>query len=170
MILFEIKQNNKIKKIYVDLDGVLADFHARAEEIWGAPVPTDSLLTNNDAFWKKMQTVPRLYRDLPWMSDGQKLWKYVSGYEPTILTAIPRTSSVPHAADDKRHWVTTRLGRDVPVIISPNTKSKQMHAEPGTVLIDDRPDTIERWNAAGGMGIHHKNTKTTIQQLQKLGI
>jgi hypothetical protein len=40
------------------------------------------------------------------------------------------------------------------------------------ILIDDRADTIERWNAKGGIGILHdpKNPQATIKILKELGL
>ena len=38
------------------------------------------------------------------------------------------------------------------------------------ILIDDFASNIKRWEAAGGIGILHKNANDTIQQLKKLGL
>ena len=38
------------------------------------------------------------------------------------------------------------------------------------ILIDDREDTIERWETAGGKGIHYKNAGQVINDLKKLGL
>jgi len=38
------------------------------------------------------------------------------------------------------------------------------------ILIDDREDTINRWNAAGGIGILHTSAPNTIEQLKQLGL
>ena len=38
------------------------------------------------------------------------------------------------------------------------------------ILIDDRLDTIERWNAAGGTGIHYQNISQVLNDLGKLGL
>ena len=35
------------------------------------------------------------------------------------------------------------------------------------ILIDDREDTIERWETAGGKGIHYKNAGQVINDLKK---
>ena len=50
------------------------------------------------------------------------------------------------------------------------SKNKQKHAAPNHILIDDRKDNIERWEAAGGVGILHTNAKNTIACLKKLAI
>ena len=49
------------------------------------------------------------------------------------------------------------------------SNNKQVYAEPNAILIDDREDIIERWNKAGGIGIHHTSAENTIKQLKELG-
>ena len=39
-----------------------------------------------------------------------------------------------------------------------------------SILIDDRIDLKENWEAAGGIFIHHVNTETTIRKLCDLGV
>lgn len=39
-----------------------------------------------------------------------------------------------------------------------------------SVLIDDRESLREAWENAGGIFIHHIDTKTTIQKLKEYGI
>jgi hypothetical protein len=38
------------------------------------------------------------------------------------------------------------------------------------ILIDDLPNTIEEWNAKGGVGILHTSAANTIKELKKLGL
>jgi hypothetical protein len=38
------------------------------------------------------------------------------------------------------------------------------------ILIDDREDTIGRWNAAGGTGIVYKSISQVLNDLKKLGL
>lgn len=172
MDLFELARKVEYK-IYCDVDGVLADFDQRARQLTGI---TGVLPNNNDypetkKFWKLLrERHPRIFRDLPLMADGEKLWQYIRGYNPTILTAVPRLESFPHAPADKRYWIGRRFGTNIHVIVTPSAKAKSQYAEPNAVLIDDREDTIEQWNSRGGIGILHKNAKTTIQQLQKVGL
>ena len=52
-------------------------------------------------------------------------------------------------------------------------KDKQDFANENSILIDDREDTIERWNNAGGIGIHHpentSNLTPIFNKLKELG-
>jgi hypothetical protein len=53
--------------------------------------------------------------------------------------------------------------------------AKEKHLEcsgPDDILIDDREDTIQRWNDAGGVGIYHPKNgdpSNVIKRLEKLG-
>lgn len=171
MELFELAKNITYK-VYVDVDGVLADFHQRATQLTGMNViPDRNDREETKVFWNKLKREhPRVFRDLPLMPDSGKLWKYVRGYQPTILTAVPRLESFPTAPEDKKFWIKQHFGSGVPVIVVQSAKVKPEYAEPNAILIDDRDDTIEQWNARGGIGILHKNAKTTIQQLQRIGL
>jgi hypothetical protein len=51
-----------------------------------------------------------------------------------------------------------------------SAKSKKDFAAPNHILIDDREDTINSWNVAGGIGILHTSASNTINQLKKLGL
>ena len=58
---------------------------------------------------------------------------------------------------------------NTPLILCPAIE-KQKYADPNSILIDDNSGNIERWKAAGGIGIRFYNTSQTIKDLQKLGL
>jgi len=47
---------------------------------------------------------------------------------------------------------------------------KQLFSGENRILIDDLPNTIEEWNAKGGIGILHTSAANTIKELKKLGL
>ena len=49
-------------------------------------------------------------------------------------------------------------------------KNKAKFSHPNYILIDDRQDTIDSWNAKGGIGIHYKSASQVIQDLKELGL
>ena len=55
-------------------------------------------------------------------------------------------------------------------LILRSAKHKKDFAGPNCILIDDRIDNIQGWRDAGGIGIHHINTKHTIDQLKVLDL
>ena len=58
----------------------------------------------------------------------------------------------------------------VPVKFGYKASGKAKFAGPNKILIDDREDTIGRWNAAGGTGIHYKNIGQVLNDLKTLGL
>ena len=44
-----------------------------------------------------------------------------------------------------------------------------MNKRQPAILIDDYPKNVQQFKSAGGIGILHSNTQTTISQLRKIG-
>jgi hypothetical protein len=55
------------------------------------------------------------------------------------------------------------------MILVPAWKKKE-YATPTSILIDDRADNINQWEAAGGIGILHTDAASTIAKLKELGL
>jgi hypothetical protein len=51
-----------------------------------------------------------------------------------------------------------------------SARNKPNYSKRNSILIDDRKDTIDAWNAAGGIGIHHTSAASTIEKLKELGL
>ena len=50
------------------------------------------------------------------------------------------------------------------------TTDKAAWAGPDRILIDDKKEAIEPWEAAGGIGILHTSAADTIRKLKTLGL
>jgi hypothetical protein len=158
--------------IFCDLDGVLVDFDKGYEELTGKNTKHADLQDKNE-FWglldksleEKGLTEYDYWVNLPWMTDGQTLWNYIKPYTPYILTA---PSLDPGSKQGKKEWVE-RLDGMKKIYFKP-AKFKAEYAGKNRILIDDREDTIDKWNANGGIGIHHTSAENTIKQLKNLGI
>lgn len=153
-------------KIYCDMDGVLADFDLQFKNLTGLFPKQYEQKYGIDKFWDIIPNdTTRFWSQIPWMKDGKQLWDYIRKYNPTILSAPSREQT---SKQGKREWVMREL---------PNTnlklkgaQYKHEFAKPNHILIDDRADTIKRWNDAGGIGILHISSSNTIKQLKKLGL
>ena len=153
-------------KVYCDMDGVLVDFERGYNDLTGKQTPgVDSTYDKND-FWSAITKAgAKFWAELNWMSDGQQLWDYIKQYNPKLLTAPSREKS---SEIGKQEWIDKNLP-GIPVIFK-QAKDKKDLAEPNAILIDDRKDNIQQWIDAGGIGIRHISTESTIKQLQKLGL
>lgn len=148
-------------KWFVDLDGVLADFATHYTNTTGL-TPN---LAADDVDWKLVHGVPGFYRNMPPMLDAAELWNAIKGFNPTVLTGVPK--SVPGAAADKVAWCAQHLGANVPVITCAS-RDKCKYGGPGTVLIDDWNKYKHLWVAAGGTWIAHTSAANTIKLIKAL--
>ena len=153
-------------KVYCDMDGVIVDFERGYNNLTGKQTPgVDSTYDKND-FWSAITKAgAKFWAELNWMPDGQQLWGYINQYNPKLLTAPSREQS---SEIGKQEWINKNLP-GTPVIFK-QAKDKKDLAEPNAILIDDRKDNIQQWVDAGGIGIRHTSTESTIKQLQKLGL
>jgi hypothetical protein len=148
-------------KLYLDLDGVLADFDRGVEAVTGRrpeEMPRREM-------WRALARAPDFYGTLELMHDAEVLWEFCRPHEPTILTGLPLGDWAP---EQKRRWVASMLGPDVPIIAC-MARDKHRYSGAGHVLVDDRASTREAWERAGGVFIHHVSAERSIAELQKLG-
>jgi len=184
--LFETSQNTGFK-LFVDLDGVLVDFEKGVSAFMAddmsdkgyknLPVIQGYAMGNNKqsrAFWKKVEMIEEsdaiaLWTNLGWMSDGKKLWGYINGYNPVILSS-PGTSSRHIIEAGKKIWIDRHLSPKPSYIFEPD-KFKHAKGKPGIqhILIDDSKKKLDPWEAAGGIGIFHTSASDTIKQLKNWG-
>ncbi len=171
--------------IFCDMDGVLVDFDKGYKELTGKSTKHQTN-QNKDEFWdifresltSKGTTEKHFWENLDWMSDGKQLWDYISQYNPYILTAPAVNHDLPADIRYKLEHNESKQGKLEWVKRLPNMKKiyfkgsnfKQDLAGPNKILIDDRPQIIEKWNEKGGIGILHTSSKNTIKELQKLGL
>lgn len=164
---FDVEKNT----IYVDMDGVIADFDKFLLERMGRTFPHNIGPTEDVLMWDFLQNVERLYWHLPPTEYAFELMDMVHsvGANVEILTAIPRRTAIVGAEQDKREWMAKYFGDKIKVNIGPFSKDKWKHAKQGDILIDDRPDNIEEWHGAEGIGILHlydnfENTKNKLKE------
>ena len=172
MKLYELDKNYKL---YLDIDGVFANFGKGVEKLLGYKHSEDQY--ENDPKYKKemWRAVGKhraaggeLWYDLELLPDAMTLWNYVKGLNPTFLSATG-TSASKHTADQKMRWLSKHFG-DVDAILVTAAAEKAKHAADGAILIDDKAKAIDPWEAAGGTGILHTSAASTIKQLKGLGL
>ena len=102
---------------------------------------------------------------MDWMSDGKQLWDYIKSYNPTLLSSPSRAD---HSRMGKRIWRQRNLP-SIKLVLAQAIR-KQNYATPDSILIDDRETNIDQWIKAGGIGILHTDTASTIKKLKELGL
>ena len=150
--------NPLVNTIFVDMDGVVADFDAFVLREMGRTFDHASGPQEDKEMWDFLSKVPHLYAQLEPTPYAFDLWHLVNtvGAKVEFLTAIPRRTTMPDAETDKRAWVARYFGEHVPVRIGPYSRDKWKHAARNDILIDDRQDNIQDWTVKGeGIGILH---------------
>lgn len=149
--------NPEINKIFLDMDGVLADFDRFLIENFGRTFPhTEG--PRDMTMWDLLASVDHLYFKLeptPYCMELVDLARSLSP-QVEVLTAIPRRATMPDAEPDKRAWIKKYVDDEMLVNIGPYSSDKWKHARPGDIIVDDRPDNIKDWaERGGGIGILH---------------
>lgn len=149
-------------RLYLDLDGVMADFdtHHQANFGW---VPSHDL---TDEQWQAIHDQPSFFLDMPMCEGAHGLFQALWDYRPIILTACPKTN-YQHVARQKRQWVKNHLGSAITVlpVIGGHNKPMFMHAK-GDILIDDYGKNCRAWEAEGGRAIKHVTAAQTLKELK----
>lgn len=152
-------------QLFLDMDGVLADFDKRAQQILGVPPHQYETVMGAKAFWDRLQSTPDFYNSFDLMLDAPFLLDAVAHLDPIVLTGVPMGD---WAAPQKRTWVK-RMARGLPVICC-RAKDKSLHMSPGDVIVDDRIEHAHLWNAKGGIWVQHTSAYESIGKLRDLGI
>ena len=149
--------------IYVDMDGVLTDWDSAVEKLGHGSSDEIKKRGGDSLLWAIIGKVgTSFWSQMNWTKDGQKLWKNIKSYHPTILSAPTKN---PTSITGKNQWIDKNLGKYIKRILVPS-KEKKQYAKENSILIDDRIDNVKDWKLSGGIGILHKNTNDTISKLK----
>jgi hypothetical protein len=158
-----------VVKIFLDNDGVLADFDGHCIALFGkSPRELGDVelwrLVNQDAsaFWSGIPVMPR----------AQELIDIARPHGLTILTGCPydvtdNTRICPIAQAHKPSWIEQHFGPGIPVITC-FSRDKPLHmSAPRDILVDDFIVNIKRWQAAGGKTVWYQNADQAIARLKE---
>lgn len=161
-----MEEKNKIQ-IYCDLDGVLTDFDGRFFEKSGVPSTRFKEQYGEESFWAEVgRHGVAFWAGMKWTADGRCLWEYLLKYDPEILSAQSKDSN---SRIGKNIWIKRELRIDKVKVHIVWRKQKQQFAGNGNILIDDRNENIQEWEANGGKGILHTSAENSISNLKNLG-
>ena len=160
-----------ITKIFVDMDGVLADFVKGVE---GPKYLNGPFVNVHDYDSRKVELSNKgLFRDLPRLDGMEQLIKHIKTecvakdiyWEILTCTGMQNRQKV---AKDKIAWIREHVDPDVVVTCTFKGVQKAAFAKEGYILIDDTEKNIDAWNQAGGTGILFKDTASCIHELKTL--
>jgi hypothetical protein len=153
-----------MRTVFLDCDGVLADFDKGAAAIFGMPPAKYEHRFGLKRFWGALASAPDFFNTLDLLPDAMELFEAVRPLKPVILTGLPRGN---WAEPQKRRWAAQHFpGVQV---ITTTAALKREHCRPGDALVDDRSKYRHLWEGAGGIFIHHKSAAASIEQLRNHG-
>ena len=164
-----------VKKIYFDMDGVLADFHRGVRELCGMePVDQGISGKKEDRMWDAIRDAGHFYDRLELMPGAKELFDAVYsryGCACEILTGIPKPKRGITGADkDKISWVRRLLSEDIIINVVLREEKPRFCTGKDCILIDDYKKNIKEWEAGGGTGILNTDASRTMELLKEMGI
>jgi 5'(3')-deoxyribonucleotidase len=145
-------------EVYVDMDGVLADFFKDWNKMVGVghwkeikdPESALDMIRNHPTFWI----------DLDVLSNAPRLLGAIKKFSGSYYICTSPLGKDPNCEPQKRAWAQKYLSEFPPkeVYVTHNKPQFARQAD-GTpnILIDDFGKNISSWTAAGGIGIHYEN-------------
>jgi len=155
-----------INKIFVDMDGVLADFNSRFVELFGHP-PSES----RNKFGQHWRTLvdDKHFENFDLHEGATELVEFLNSVKHRADIAILSSSGgfKDHASvqSQKIKWLC-KNNIVFPAIIVPGRWYKKGFASITSFLIDDTKDVCEDFEFAGGLVSLHTNAKETIDKLK----
>lgn len=167
----------EVKKIYFDMDGVLADFDRGVREFCGmepSPQGKEWRPGMDDPMWEKARNVPHFYDRLQPIPGALEMLRTVHekyGGRCEILTGIPKPKrGMIGAAEDKVSWMRRLFPGDIVIYTVFREQKPEYCTGRDCILIDDLEKNIEEWEQEGGTGIVHTDPEHTIRILKEMGV
>ena len=171
--LYNEDMNDK-PTVYLDMDGVLADFFGGVEKLYG--VQHWKELTSDKTKDLKQEVINRItgtdfFATLPKFESADALVDMVkkfTGGKFSINTS-PLRGDNENSAKYKKIWISNNIDAPDEIIVTGRKETYAKDKATGTpnILIDDRPVNIERFRNAGGYGILYQANRDPLSKVQK---
>ena len=172
--LYNEDMKDTIPTVYLDMDGVLADFFGGVEKMYG--VEHWKQLTNDKTKDLKKEVIDRItgtnfFATLPKFDSADSLIdtvKKFTGGNFSINTS-PLRGDHENSAKYKKLWISNNIEQPDDIVVTGRKETYAKDQGTGTpnILIDDRPVNIQRWQAAGGYGILYQANRDPLSKVQK---
>ena len=156
-----------IEKIYLDMDGVLCNFERRYFELYKELPGSMRDRKEFNVHWHDF-IATKQFETLDWYPGGKELvdFCFKTKLPIELLTSSGGNKYHDEVARQKVVWLENNGLGKLKANVVPGRKHKAVYATPNSILIDDTQDIIQMFNAAGGIGILHKEIGNTLMMLQ----
>lgn len=156
----------KINCIFLDMDGVIADFTKRYRELYKMNPEDARTHREFDSFFQKFISDGE-FENLDLMPGAMELIQFLRNADPptVILSSTANEKNYDAISKQKTVWLK-KHDIDFQRKFVPGKRHKYKSARPDTIIIDDTESVITDWRNAGGVAIWHKNTETTLAELK----
>ena len=172
----EDTDSKKMPHLYLDMDGVQADFFRAWADMNN--VPNYKLIPNPEEAIGKLanssaEQVYQFFKDLKPLTGGMRIimWLKNNKIPYTVLSAPLRGPFKQNSIEGKKHWLDQyNSGTSGDAIFTSGKFKYATQAGEPNVLVDDYGKYLEAWSAAGGIAVKHEdsNTAQTIHELEKI--
>jgi hypothetical protein len=160
--------------VYIDMDGVIADFFGGVEKLYG--VGHWKELNADNKLDLKQEVINRIsgtdfFATLPkFESSGEliSMVKEFTGGNFSINTS-PLRGDNENSAKYKKLWIQNNIEQPDEIVVTGRKESYAKDKASGTpnILIDDRPVNIQRWQGAGGYGILYQANRDSLTKVKQ---
>lgn len=161
MKIKEIENQKTSTEVFLDMDGVLADFFAEYAVLAGLPAGSsyrDIPPAKADSTLTKMVGTDFFYR-LPKFDSADLLVSMVVDlFGEYSICSSPLRGDHDNSGRHKLRWIQENLNPQPRRVLIESRKEKHAVQKNGTpnILIDDRGGNITKWEGAGGIGIKYQ--------------
>lgn len=169
-------QTKKMPHLYLDMDGVQADFFGAWANRHGLnhykeiPHPEDAI---NQLAQSSPEEVYNFFHDLKPLSGGMQIiqWLHKNKIPFTVLSAPLRGPYSKNSIEAKKDWLDKHNpGTSNNAIFTSKKFKYAKNGDDVNVLVDDFGRYLDGWSNAGGIAVKHEdnNTQHTINELEKI--
>lgn len=175
-LLEESEPEKKMPHLYLDMDGVQADFFGAWAQKHGVPTYKEIPRREEDIqalATSSKEQVYQFFKDLKPLTGGMRIimWLKDNKIPYTVLSAPLRGPYASASVEAKKDWLdqyNPGTSSDA-IFTSAKYKYATKDSEPN-VLVDDFGKYLDAWSNAGGIAVKHEddNTSHTISELEKI--
>lgn len=138
----------KYKRIYLDMDGVIADFDKAFKNLTGQEPKDFEEKHGQVAFWSEIYETRNFFLNMPAFDYLAEMVGILSGMcQKLVILSSPSKTNESLCIAEKRAWLDRNIGIWQPAIFE---RDKHIYSRQGCLLIDDTQKKVDKFNQGEG--------------------